>query len=474
MRLLILCLVLLCTSTVLSRNLRVILNHNTFYHPQSGHFIEVHLQFLATSVHYAEVKGKMEGEVEVQLILSQQNSIVSFDKYRLKSEPIGDTLFEDFYSIRRFTIKPGNYELEMSVVDINKPEDTISYIQEIEVLDWESDLAFSDITLIETVSKSTESTEFTKNGMEIIPRLSTYFPVESENMIFYTELYNTNLLGDSAKFALRYFIGDQKSKKLVGQYMGIKRLKAAPVIPLLYSFNIDQLPSGEYYLGFELLDDEGVVVRTKNLYFDRHNPIIENIMANMNETVLDPYFQKEISGDSLFYYLESLTPISSREEQDNIYKVIAKKDTLVAQKYFQSYWKKTAPLNPTEGWLQYKKLIQIVERDYGTGLFEGFRTDRGRVFLKYGQPNAVVSKPNEPNEYPYEIWQYYKIDNLSNKRFVFYNPTMVGNDYVLLHSDMIGELFNNRWQQELTKRGSDGNSRTRTNDEGIMEGGRRW
>lgn len=474
MRFLILCLILFSTSSVMSRNLRVILNHNIFYHPVSGHFVEVHLQFLAASLHYSDINGKMEGEVEVQLILNQENKVITFDKYRLKSQPIGDTLFEDFYSIRRFAIQPGIYQLEMSVVDINKPEDTISFVQEINVTDWKDDLTFSDITLVETASKSTKETEFTKNGMEIIPRLSTYFPVESEKMIFYLELYNSNLLGDSARFALRYFIGDQGTKQPVGDFMGIKRLKSAPVIPLMYSFNIDNLPSGEYFLGFELLDDEGVVVRKKTLYFDRYNPIIENVLADMNETVLDPYFQREISSDSLFYYLESLTPISSRVELDNIYKVIAKKDTLVAQKYFQSYWKKTAPLNPTEGWLQYKKLIQIVEKEYGTSLFPGFRTDRGRIFLKYGPPNTVLSKPNEPNEYPYEIWQYYKIEIYSNKRFVFYNPTMVGNEYILLHSDMIGELFNNRWQQELSKGGNNGNSRTRTNDEGIMEGGGRW
>ena len=474
MRLLTLITLLCLTSSLFGRSIRVILNHNNFYHPSSGHFLEVQLQFLATSIHYTDVNGKKEGEVEVNLILTQGTHIVDFDKYRLKSHAIGDSLFEDFYSIRRFALNPGMYELEMSVVDIHKPEDTISFVQEIEIKNWKGELTFSDITLIETLSKSSQKTEFTKNGMEIIPRLSTYFPVESEKIIFYSELYNTNLLGDSARFALRYYLGDPKTKKTVGEYMGIKRLKAAEVIPILYSFNIDQLPSGEYFLGFDLLDDEGVVVRQKFLPFDRYNPIIQDLVDGYEETVLDPYFQKEIASDSIFYYLESLTPISSRAEQENIYKVIAKKDTLVAQKYFQSYWKKTAALNPTEGWLLYKKSIQIVEKDYGTPLFPGFRTDRGRIFLKYGPPNAVVSRPNEPNEYPYEIWQYYKLENFSNKRFIFYNPTMVGNDYVILHSDMPGELFNNRWQQELNKRGNNRDSRTRINDEGILDGGGRW
>ena len=56
------------------------------------------------------------------------------------------------------------------------------------------------------------------------------------------------------------------------------------------------------------------------------------------------------------------------------------------------------------------------------------------------------------NEYPFEIWQYNQIGNFSNKRFIFYNPDLVNNAYRLLHSDMVGELKNAGWQQELSRR----------------------
>jgi hypothetical protein len=55
-------------------------------------------------------------------------------------------------------------------------------------------------------------------------------------------------------------------------------------------------------------------------------------------------------------------------------------------------------------------------------------------------------------EYPYEIWIYDKIGRFSNRRFIFYNPNLVNNAYTLLHSDMIGELKNDAWPQELSKR----------------------
>jgi hypothetical protein len=55
--------------------------------------------------------------------------------------------------------------------------------------------------------------------------------------------------------------------------------------------------------------------------------------------------------------------------------------------------------------------------------------------------------------YPYEIWHYYELKNTQrNKRFVFYSPDRVTSDYYLLHSDALGEVYNSRWQIDLSSR----------------------
>lgn len=77
---------------------------------------------------------------------------------------------------------------------------------------------------------------------------------------------------------------------------------------------------------------------------------------------------------------------------------------------------------------------------YGNNFQDGFETDRGRVYLKYGAPSTHVVRENSPSEYPYEIWTYNKIGKYSNKRFVFYNPDLTNGAYRLLHSDVLGEL----------------------------------
>ena len=96
----------------------------------------------------------------------------------------------------------------------------------------------------------------------------------------------------------------------------------------------------------------------------------------------------------------------------------------------------------------------LAQKLYKTNIMKGYETDRGRVYLQYGPPSAIAIRETSPSEYPYEVWQYDKIKTFSNKRFIFYNPDLVNNNYRLLHSDMIGELKNFRWQSILTKRNS--------------------
>jgi hypothetical protein len=78
--------------------------------------------------------------------------------------------------------------------------------------------------------------------------------------------------------------------------------------------------------------------------------------------------------------------------------------------------------------------------------------------LQYGPPDNRQESLREPSAFPYEIWQYYKINNQSNRRFVFCNQDLVTNDFILIHSDALGEHNNDQWMFQIMKRD------TQTND----------
>ncbi|HAW72491.1 MAG TPA: hypothetical protein DCX00_01570 [Flavobacteriales bacterium] len=82
----------------------------------------------------------------------------------------------------------------------------------------------------------------------------------------------------------------------------------------------------------------------------------------------------------------------------------------------------------------------------------GAMTDMGYVYLRYGPPNTVVKRHNGTDYYPYEIWHYHRAASFTNKRFLFFSPHMVAECFVLLHSDMLGEVQNNDWLHVLRNR----------------------
>ena len=71
--------------------------------------------------------------------------------------------------------------------------------------------------------------------------------------------------------------------------------------------------------------------------------------------------------------------------------------------------------------------------------------------MKYGQPDDTQRQEEEPSAPPYEVWVYYDFPQThqSNVKFIFYNPSLAPGDFVLLHSNAIGEINNPNWQAEL-------------------------
>jgi len=116
------------------------------------------------------------------------------------------------------------------------------------------------------------------------------------------------------------------------------------------------------------------------------------------------------------------------------------------KRFFYSFWKERNEKQPDVAWQEYKAMVADVNRTYSTANKKGYDTDMGRVYLAYGPPNTVTDRPSEPSAYPYQIWQYFRADRWTNVKFVFYDRSLLRQDYELLHCDNIpGEIKNPRW-----------------------------
>ena len=435
------------------KSLKAYLSEKQFYTPATGTYVEIQLQFAAASIQYLPIENDLQGELEITQIIKKGDSIVTFDKYSLKSPLMKDSIVEDFYDVKRYALTPGKYQLELELRDLNSKKEGIMAKKEISIREVTNEVSISDIQAAEVIRVSSEESNFYKMGYEVIPRISNYYPTELTQMPLYYEIYNTNLQDDSS-FIVSQKIIDQNEVLDLIEYQRYYRIGSKEINALAKSVDISMLPQGSYLLEVSVINRDNKVIAIENFEFDRNNEELINEIA-FQDVILDPGFNESIKDDSIRFYIASLIPISNPSEVKNIISLL-KKDVSVEdqRKYFQAFWKKSSPTNTYSEWLKYKRNVMLVEKLYASNFQAGFETDRGRVFLQYGQPNSIIERPSSPSEYPYEVWQYDKIGKYSNKRFVFYNPEMVNNTYRLLHSDMIGELQNYRWQYYLNSRNS--------------------
>ena len=123
--------------------------------------------------------------------------------------------------------------------------------------------------------------------------------------------------------------------------------------------------------------------------------------------------------------------------------------------FLRQFWARRDPTpgDPrNEAQEEYYRLIAEANKRYregGTAQIPGWRTDRGRVFLKYGAPDEILSRPLASGSNPYEVWKYTRG---RARKYVFYDQTRFGN-YVLIFTNDRREAGRPNWQELLGPEG---------------------
>jgi GWxTD domain-containing protein len=444
--------------SVQSKNIQAYLNFTVFNVPGQSPFIETYLSVSGESVAYVvNDNGQLQGSIEVTFIFRQQGEIKDFDKYQLLSPEIMDTSYIDFSFIdqQRYFIPQGVYEMEIIITDLNTDQKPFSAIQPVEINFDAEKICFSGIQLVKSVSPTTEQNITTKGSYDLIPLVYNFYPETINKLTYYTELYNTEkVLGAGEKFLVVSMIKSFETGNLLKEFVSYKKYDAHTVVPVLNEYDISRLPSGNYKLQIEVRNKENLMVATNEIFFQRSNPNIQFQLEDLASIDVNATFASRItSPDTLQEFIRYLDPIATELEKTFIYKQSASAENNTRQQFFYNFWLVRDPANPEKAWNDYYTQVQAVNKVYKTQISKGYATDRGRVYLKYGPPNVISESYNEPSSYPYEIWHYYQLgENQRNKKFVFYSFDMVTNNFILLHSDAIGEISNYKWEIFLNNR----------------------
>ncbi len=443
------------------------LSYAVFENPGQGPYLETYLSFIGSSVKPVKNEnGVYQGQVEVEIRFLQAGEIKNAKKYVLNSPEVSTSGLPNFIDQQRFVLANGDYIMETTIADKNaENEQPATTKTNVHVEISEKNVAISDIQLLESYTKSTNPSIITKSFYDLVPYVSNFYPENLNTIKFYSEIYHLEqVAGAGKKMLVTYFIESAEKHLKKQDFAAFKKITADNVNVIIGEFNIDNLPSGNYNLVIQVRDEENKLLNQKRSFFQRLNKEISpNRQSLETLDISQTFVQKYTNKDSLAEFIRCLRPISGYSEIEFAENVIKEPKITLMQQFFYNFWESRNDKNPEAAWLEYQEEVTRVNKEFTTYGLKGYDSDRGRVYLQYGPPDSRNAVTTEPSAAPYEIWQYNTLVNKSlllstpynrqsNKRFVFYNPALVSNNYKLIHSDARGEVVDLRWELRIYKR----------------------
>lgn len=445
------------SSQISQAQLTAFLSTGTFDQPSGEPYVEAYLKVVGNTSKVVPLSnGNLQSKIEVSWIFKSGDSIVHFEKYNLLSPEVKatDTLVPDFINQPRISLPNGVYTVELRLRDFNTNDKEVKVTKQFKIDFPKDKVKISDIELLESFTETTLVNPYSKNGYDLTPYTDNYYPSNVDNLKFYAEIYNTQSTNNDP-FIVRYYISNANNDQILEDLLVIKKQKAELVNVILAQFPIQNLPSGNYDVNIEVISKENKLLAFTHTFIQRSNQVRKPIATQDYDDldITNTFVSNITNPDTLMYLIDVLYPISSQSETQVAENQMALRDVKSMQRFIYFFWSKRAPDNPQKAWENYMLEVYKVNNSYAAVNKYGYETDRGRIYLKYGPPETVNEIKDDPDAYPYEIWHYYKLENQTNRKFVFYCPELVTQNYKLLHSDAIGEVYNSKWELDLHSRG---------------------
>lgn len=424
-----------------------------FGYDSTSNYVEFYYSFNQSSltINHGDSLDYSDGILHITIEdTSTGDSLVNQDW--LISQIVKDSLNlnKSLIGVIGFILNSGTYKCDIIGKDAINPEKQRSITEILEVKPfYKLDIAMGDIQLASNIIQGSDNTSsvFYKNTFEIMPIPTATFGENQPVLFYYTELYNLKSKDDSKLRIDEHVINSKDQVVNQNSKLIVRSLDSRVEVGTVMTY---KLPTDTYTLVLSLVDSAANYGVSSSKKFFVYNPSVEyvdtfktqgsNIIVGMfgvmSEEELDDFFAKSryIASEPEIEKYEKLTTENAKRE------------------FLNNFWK-ARDENPSDNMNQYLKdyLRRIKESNikYKALSKEGWQTDRGRVYLVYGQPSEINRYPNQTQTRPYEIWYYNEIEG--GVQFVFGDVTGFS-DYLLLHSTKRGELRDDGWRRRIVIR----------------------
>jgi len=256
-----------------------------------------------------------------------------------------------------------------------------------------------------------------EGNTKIIPNVSRNVLTDRDDLSTFLEVYADTL----ETLFIDYQILDEEEIELG------KRITQIDVKPgsnqIFNEIDTLVLNLGKYFLKVTLRDSAGTIFGTSiKPFISRWSGVPKSI------TDLDKAIDQMV-------YIANTEEISYIEDAP---------DRLEKAKRFVGYWSKYDS-NPSDSYNpvfnEYYSRVAMANANFTTYSMEGWRSDRGMVFIILGPPDNIDRHPFEYYAKPYEVWQYYNL----NRSFLFVDNTGFGDYRLDPSTPLYGDLYRFRY-----------------------------
>ena len=346
-----------------------------------------------------------------------------------------------------FAVVPGRYRVDVEVTDSVSGRQLESGI---DIEGFRSQPELSDLLLAPQVraagaDDTVPAAGEIRRGHLLITGAAEVLLTPLRTKAYYLlETYNQE--GDSV--GLSVSVKDTAGKAIFSTPPSVARLPQGGGM-LTGALDLTGLPAGRYQLTTQ--------ITLQGRTFERSAPFN---MAELAATVAKAAERREAERITDAGYFAEMSEEELDEAEDPL-SLIAKSSELSAyskdlsvrakRRFLSEFWSRRDPTPETprnEKREQFYAAIGYANRHFreaGRSVLPGWKTDRGRVYAKYGVAEEVLRRSQQGTAPPYEVWRYAKG---KGKYYIFADRTGYGS-YDLIASDDKSETGIPTWQKIL-------------------------
>ncbi len=369
--------------------------------PQGVFYAEFNCEIPYQDLYYTETDSHITASVELRFKLHDrvhQDSLTDVLRREFSIASFKTAAQEELAFIVQFGmfVNEGSYQYEINLESGGNQGAVVDSL----IVSREA-YPFSGVLLASAITKDTSSGYLCKGDLRVVPRPSHIFKESDWNLFAYFELYEPDTA--SQPLVVTYEIIDSSGKALRRVSQSLEKTYRAQ--PVNAGLNIQNLSAGSYLFRVAVSDSDAQWVWEKSVPFRVRRQVIE-----------------QASYEGLPYYEEIEYFVSARE-----YGYFKSLDQAGKATFLKKFWSK-------RNYYAVADKFEYARERYKEGNKPGYKTDRGRIYIRYGEPDEIeegtidieVSKP-------YKQWDYY-----TGVKFIFVDIRGT-NEYTLIWTNAPGE-----------------------------------